>query len=241
MKISKRLGGIDAMVINRYQHIWDCCCDHGQLGMRLLERDAAEQIHFVDKVPVIMESLERRLTHRFGEHNDQWQLYTIDVFTLPIDNYALEQSHLIIIAGVGGELSLQIVQKLLKSYPQHRLDFILCPLRHQYNLRKGLAQLSLTLIDEELLKEQKWYYEIIHVANNNALLGTGESRRLDRPIVATGSLLWENSNALHQAYLGQIIGHYQRSLLRLEIESVLHRQVQTVLSEYYQILTELEE
>ena len=37
------------MIPDGYDHIWDCCCGHGLLGMTLLARHAAEHIHFVEK------------------------------------------------------------------------------------------------------------------------------------------------------------------------------------------------
>ncbi|QSA20815.1 SAM-dependent methyltransferase, partial [Vibrio furnissii] len=38
MKLSKRLQTIEKLVTQHYDHIWDCCCDHGFLGMTLLQR-----------------------------------------------------------------------------------------------------------------------------------------------------------------------------------------------------------
>ena len=65
MKISKRLKAINQLVPDGYDHIWDCCCDHGVLGMLLLERKAAPTVHFVDQVPAIMALLEARLQQYF--------------------------------------------------------------------------------------------------------------------------------------------------------------------------------
>lgn len=59
MKLSKRLQQIDHMVKHGYDHIWDCCCDHGFLGASLLEREAAAHIHFVDIVPELINNVTK--------------------------------------------------------------------------------------------------------------------------------------------------------------------------------------
>ncbi|WP_198595364.1 SAM-dependent methyltransferase, partial [Vibrio lentus] len=50
MKLSNRLQTLHSLVSNDYQHIWDCCCDHGFLGVQLLSDNKAPLIHFVDIV-----------------------------------------------------------------------------------------------------------------------------------------------------------------------------------------------
>lgn len=234
VKISKRLAMIDKMVASTHHHIWDCCCDHGHLGMTLLERQAAQHIHFVDIVPSITKNLAQRLNQRFCAEQDQWQIHTLDALDIPIDQYSVEQRHLIIIAGLGGEQSLQLVQGLIEKYPNNDLQFLLCPLRHHYTLRLGLAKLSLSLVAEQLLKEQKWYYEIIHLTNYVNAVGC--ERIAKNPIIATGSLLWSEPNALHQEYLMQIMQHYQRVLRSLDASSEQHRLTQTMLTQYGQVL-----
>ncbi|HSC68256.1 MAG TPA: SAM-dependent methyltransferase, partial [Cellvibrio sp.] len=57
LKLGKRLQQIELMVTANYDHIWDCCCDHGLLGAALLARKAAPHIHFVDIVPELMRKL----------------------------------------------------------------------------------------------------------------------------------------------------------------------------------------
>ncbi len=101
----------------------DCCCDHGLLGAKLLQRDAASNIHFVDMVDDLMAELERKLMRFFPQSvppqtaltpsvilgSAQWQIHCIDVAQLPLDKFNQYATHLIIIAGVGGELLYQSV------------------------------------------------------------------------------------------------------------------------------------
>ncbi len=133
MKISRRLQRINEMVTGDYDHIWDCCCDHGLLGMLLLERRAAPWIHFVDCVAPLMQQLTLELQQFFPtkqansltlssvavkepnaalndshRQKSDWQVHCLDVAELPFHQVlnAAQTKQLIIIAGVGGEYSL---------------------------------------------------------------------------------------------------------------------------------------
>ena len=87
MKISQRLKLIESMVVNRYDHIWDCCCDHGLLGAKLLENDRAATVHFVDVVPDLMRDVSNKLERFYPVKNEgerRWQVHCIDVALLPL-------------------------------------------------------------------------------------------------------------------------------------------------------------
>lgn len=228
MKISQRLQQINSMISGHYDHIWDCCCDHGLLGMLLLERSAARHVHFVDCVPSLMQALELRLQRFFpadvsglNPHLDphlnpdidpnlcrhtQWQVHCLDVAALPLAQTSDKDKQLIIIAGVGGELLVELVRAIVVKHPGRRLEFILCPVHHNYYVRRSLAQLGLILQAEMLLEENQRFYEILHVIND---------RNDDGPSISpTGSLMWEDLRgeelALAKRYLQKVINHYQR-------------------------------
>ena len=77
MKISQRLNLIESMVNNRYEHIWDCCCDHGLLGAKLLDNDRASVVHFVDVVPDLMREVSNKLERFYPAANrkeQRWQV-----------------------------------------------------------------------------------------------------------------------------------------------------------------------
>lgn len=253
MKISQRLQQINSMITGHYDHIWDCCCDHGLLGMLLLKRNAARQVHFVDCVPSLMQALELRLQRFFpadlsglnpnlAPHSDpdlnpdidphlschtQWQVHCLDVATLPLEQTSDKDKQLIIIAGVGGELLVELVRAILVQHPQRHLEFILCPVHHNYYVRQSLTALGLGLKSEHLLEENQRFYEILHVTT------IVEPNIL--PISATGSLMWqtldETSLPRAQRYLSQLIGHYQRM--------PAHKQTPEIIDAYQQQLAQL--
>lgn len=200
LKLSHRLEQINQMVTDQYDQIWDCCCDHGFLGVALLQRSAAKKVHFVDVVPSLTESIQAQLECLPAAvlGGCDWQVHCMDVSTLTLP--VSEGRQLVIIAGVGGDLTLQLAQAITRNHPNQDLDFMLCPVRQHYQLREGLAELGYGLLNERLLRENKRFYEVIHVSN-----------RSDRPISPIGDLMWDLSRPLDCEYLSRTIAHYERS------------------------------
>ncbi|MBL4913493.1 tRNA (adenine(22)-N(1))-methyltransferase TrmK [Shewanella schlegeliana] len=208
LKISQRLQHINTMINDHYDHIWDCCCDHGLLGAALLKRKAADNLHFVDVVPSLMHEVKQKLQrfHPDAELSKQtalahdqshWQVHCLDVAKLALATK--EQRQLIIIAGVGGELTIELVQQIMARHPQHSLEFILCPVHHIYKVRTAMQQLGLGLVDEQLMQENKRFYEILHLSTASQV-----------PLSPVGSSMWDLSRELDRDYLQKSVKHYQR-------------------------------
>lgn len=83
--------------------LWDLCCDHGLLGMKALEEGQTSEVHFVDRVPSIMERLKERLQ----EENLVGSLHVQGAESLQCP---LEGT--VVIAGVGGDRILEILEAL---------------------------------------------------------------------------------------------------------------------------------
>jgi tRNA (adenine22-N1)-methyltransferase len=230
-----------------YQHIWDCCCDHGHLGMLLLTEKTAAQVHFVDIIPSIMLNLQQRLIKHFPICDAQtrcaWQLHTIDVLDLPLETIDKQQTHLIVIAGVGGEQTLHMVQELSHKYSGFKLEFLLCPVRHQYKLRLGLKPFGLTVLNEKLVQENKRYYEIIHLAN--AQCNASDVREIvtdtainsmssisTTPLIPCGSLLWQPFDKQAKNYLQQTIEHCEKLLRGHNQQSAQYQRHLVMLADY---------
>lgn len=214
MKLGKRLTQLEAMVAPGYHHIWDCCCDHGLLGAALLARQAAPHIHFVDIVPELMRELEQKLAHFFptsspvtDKLHSQWQVHCMDVAALPLQT--LNGKHLVIIAGVGGDLILELVQAIYKQNPTAELDFLLSPVHHLYNLRQQLIRYGFSLKQEVLLLENQRFYELLYVSTQRA--------NPHNPISPVGSQLWQANTPgqakIATAYLHKTLEHYRRMQL----------------------------
>lgn len=191
------------MITASYDHIWDCCCDHGFLGASLLNRQAAANIHFVDIVPSLMSEVESKLQRFYAHSSSKWHTHCLDVAKLPLEQYS--GKHLIIIAGVGGDLMMRFISEIRRQYSNLKIDFLLCPVHHQFALRQKLIELDFGLIDEVLLEENSRFYEIIYVS-------TKAEERI--PVAITGSRIW-HCNSEQQAasagkYLRATLNHYRR-------------------------------
>ncbi len=209
IKLGKRLHQIESIVTEPYDHIWDCCCDHGLLGAALLTRKAAAHIHFVDIVPELMCELENKLKQfypRIPESNSQWQLHCIDVAVLPLTEFG--GKHLVIIAGVGGDLMSELVTAIYQKNPLVDIDFLLCPVHHQFTLRQQLIQFDFSLKTETLMIENKRFYEILLVSTDS---------NLHSKIDPIGSLIWQSKTSeqakITTDYLKKTLAHYQRMQL----------------------------
>ena len=223
-KISQRLQELNSMVTGHYQHIWDCCCDHGFLGLTLLERHAAQTIHFVDIEAGILNQLQDVLLKRYSLQGlcGEWQVHCADVSALPmaeVCNNPQEDKHLIIIAGVGGELSIDLMTAILKKFTQYNLEFILCPVHHNFKVRAYLRENQFGLIDENLIVENNRGYEILHV-----------SQRAGHKISQVGCEMWDLSSASHVNYLHKVILHYQR------LQKNPQQDVQHIIKHYQKLL-----
>jgi len=201
MKLSKRLNAINSLITQSYDIVWDCCCDHGFLGMALLERGIAKQINFVDIIPELMEALEQSLQQfEQGKSLPSWQVRCEDVAQIKLPTSAKQ---VIVIAGVGGDLCLKLIEQIIANNPQSlkHLSFIICPIMHLYKVRAGLKACNLQLDSEQIIVENKRFYEVLQVSFN----ATGT-------ITKTGAHMWDTHNPQHHQYQQQLLDHYTRML-----------------------------
>ncbi|GAK83101.1 hypothetical protein JCM19238_648 [Vibrio ponticus] len=203
MKLGKRLAQIEQMVTAGYTHIWDCCCDHGLLGTALLNKHTDSNVHFVDIVPELITSVTDKLQHFYPSEQKRWHTHCIDVATLPLKQFS--GSHLIIIAGIGGDLMIDFVSAIVEQHRGEQIDFLLCPVHHQFKLRQSLQQHQLSVIDECLMKENQRFYEIM-------LVSTTASK--GNVINLVGDKMWQavSQEQAHigREYLDKTLRHYQR-------------------------------
>ncbi|MGF1909934.1 tRNA (adenine(22)-N(1))-methyltransferase TrmK [Vibrio kasasachensis] len=204
MKLSKRLKEIEQLVGSGYDHIWDCCCDHGFLGTALLSRHAAPHIHFVDIVHELMVEVENKLQRYFQHPISKWHVHCLDVTTLPLHQF--EGKHLVMIAGVGGDLVTKFVDAIHHHYPDLDIDFVLCPVNHQFKLRQKLNQLGFGLKDELLLKDNQRFYEVIYACS----LPEEDNEQVS----LVGSKIWQATTdeqaTITAEYLQKTLNHYIR-------------------------------
>lgn len=230
LKLGKRLQQIEKMVtVQQYGHIWDCCCDHGLLGCALLNRltettistNIVSNIHFVDIVPELMTELENKLQNFYSNSaiSTRWKTHCQDVANLPLEQY--EGKHLIIIAGVGGDLMIKLIEAIYQKHKNLNVDFLLCPVHHQFSLRSKLIELDFSLKDEVLVEDKQRFYEILLVSSASVADNKEASKvsPVGDKIWQSNSTIHSNENSLKQSlthaeiadiYLNKTLNHYQR-------------------------------
>ncbi|MCW3171095.1 tRNA (adenine(22)-N(1))-methyltransferase [Shewanella subflava] len=213
MKLSHRLSHIVKMIPPQYEHIWDCCCDHGLLGAQILDQKLSTTTHFVDIVPELMQQVEHKLQLFYPLNTDtppHWQVHCIDVAQLPLHQYQGRQ--LVIIAGVGGDLMLQMVQQLMNAHPSLSLDFLLCPVHHVAKLRAMLNASYCQLLDEQLICDNMRYYELLYISRPAA----DQINLTTDPLISLfGNKIWQTDCAeqslIIKGYLNKLLTHYKKA------------------------------
>lgn len=204
-KLSNRLTVLCQAIAshNIYDHIWDCCCDHGYLGQQLLLEQPKSHIHFVDVVPHLIDEVTTRLSGSSEKNNQsssRWSSHCMDAAAITLNS---GQSHLVIIAGVGGDLLIEIVKSIVANHSSlmatGQLSFLLCPVRQLHKVRKGLNTLHLGLVSEQIVKDKQLFYEVIMVSNQSKT-----------SVSQVGDSMWNLNNKDHVEYRDTMIKHYRK-------------------------------
>jgi tRNA (adenine22-N1)-methyltransferase len=196
LKIGKRLSQLDAAIKQRYTIIWDCCCDHGFLGMSLLQRNAAKTVYFVDVLKQPMKQLTEKLQQNFPIPDFSWKVFCCDLKSVEIPQ---QNNQLFIIAGVGGDKIIEFVKSIFSKTKTLQADFLICSVHGNYRVRELFIELGYKLVDETIIQENKRFYELIYVSKNS-----------QNEISNTGSIMWDWSNQEHQEYLDKTISHFEK-------------------------------
>ncbi|VAW63726.1 hypothetical protein MNBD_GAMMA09-2037 [hydrothermal vent metagenome] len=202
-KLGKRLNEIFELIKQAqenalYHSIWDCCCDHGYLGINILNEHLCENLIFVDQLPHIINQLTDTLTRFYSNEADaEYKLIVADAGELNFDS---QYRHLVVLAGVGGDVIIKIIDAIECNHPDVQVDYIFCPNSKQRVLREYLATQRFGLFSERLVCENKRYYEVIYIQGK-----TRENSRTGELLSVPASCkLWDQYNIDHQRYLKKI-------------------------------------
>ncbi|PTY38743.1 hypothetical protein BGP77_11220 [Saccharospirillum sp. MSK14-1] len=187
-RLGKRLTALFNVIADDYDSVWDLCCDHGRLGMALLETERTPQVHFVDCIDSIMTDLAARLEH-YGARN--YQLHCC-----PAEHVALPASgkHLLVLAGVGDEVTVRIVQQLHAQTTDAHIDWLISPANNLFQVRQFLQPI-LGVLDEGVIAENGRLYEWLWVRS-------GAPKTIANP-----ALFWNPDDAEHRRHLGKLLKH----------------------------------
>ena len=182
------------MLLKPYELVWDCCCDHGLLGMSLLDKAYAHQLVFVDVLANQMRKLESSLREDFPLDEYNWHVRCDDVRNIVVPKI---NSQLFIIAGVGGGQTVDFINSLSISAADTMFDILICSVHGSYFVRESLIDNGFSLIDEKIILDKNKIYEGIYASKNSG-----------KAIVNTGYSMWNWKDLDHQCYWSRLVRHY---------------------------------
>lgn len=188
-RLGKRLRALYDAIPDGYDSVWDLCCDHGRLGMALLETHRAPWVHFNDSVPSILTELETQL-QRFGAEHYRLHPGPAEALILPKTG-----RHLLVLAGVGDELSVRILQSLRQQESAAQFDWLLMPTHNLFQLRQFLIEQHWGLLNEGWVFENGRGYEWLYLGANG------------QQILQNPAPFWDARIAEHRQHLSKLLKH----------------------------------
>lgn len=195
IKLKKRLKEIFDFIDDSYDECWDTCCDHGHLGLSLLESRKVNKVHFVDQVDTIIFSLEEKVKSFSNIDPNSYELYVLDAKKIRLSSYR----SVICICGVGGDVAKDIIESLKSNNDLNNHDFLFSVNYHIYELREYLSSNEFLSVKEKFFYDGRWPYELLLVSLNR-----GE--QMDN----VGSKLFEKETIENKEYIYKLIEHYKK-------------------------------
>lgn len=171
--LSYRLRTLHSYYQNQ-ENVWDIGCDHGQLGLSFTDIESVKSIHLVDPSKPVIDVLHNTIKDAYisianiNIHHSEGQKLTIT-----------EKSNCIFIAGMGGKEIGLILENLVPQLDEST-QVIISPHRKILELRKLLNEMPIGLLKEEVIFEDRQFYQIMS-------LGKASSRKVS----PYGEDLWE--------------------------------------------------
>lgn len=192
-KLCLRLQSLFDLVDDSYDVIWDLCCDHGYLGLALMQSNRCKHLHFVDCIPSIIESLRLTVEKVPFQTNCTYDLHATSAENISVDS---NSNNLIVISGVGGKMAISLMDSIIERNGAH--DFLLAPKHNLYEVRSYLVDKGFKLVRESLAEENGRYYE-------NLLVSKNEGNNLS----LVGDEMWDSAKKSHESYLKKLLKHYE--------------------------------
>ena len=191
-RLGKRLTALFHAIPTGYDSVWDLCCDHGRLGMALIETGRAPEVHFNDCIEPIMADLKARLV-RYSARG--YTLHTVEAERLRLPD---DGRHLLVLAGVGDEMTIRILEALSHTGTPERFDWLISPANNLFQVRRWLCEHGLGVLEEGLVFENGRGYEWLRV--------TLDRQRAPEP-VANPAPFWDGRDPQHRTHLTKLVRH----------------------------------
>lgn len=194
-RLSKRLRTLFDAIPAGYDSVWDLCCDHGRLGMAILETARSPQVVFVDQIPDITQGVEL-LLQRYGAEG--YKVMCQDAATLRLPD---QGRHLLVLAGVGDEVTLSIMTSLMKNGASSpRFDWLVSPANNLFQVREQLQQWPLSVVEEGFVMDKQRGYEWLLLQHSD----------IPQHPVSNPAPFWDATQPEHRQHLQKLLRHARK-------------------------------
>ena len=192
-RLGKRLKALFTAIPSETDCLYDLCCDHGALGRAVLETRANCHVVFNDIHPEIMARLAS-LLNIFSARN-----FTLSI--CPAEKLAALpfQQATVILAGIGDEQCIRILQHLSSIESLKNAHFIISPATKVQNVRAFLSANKASLLKESTVTENKRTYESIEVMFNQIAQGNE---------ISEFAQCWNAADPDHYRHLEKLVAFY---------------------------------
>jgi tRNA (adenine22-N1)-methyltransferase len=193
MQLSKRLQAV-ADLVTKGNRVADVGCDHAYISIYLAENEISPHIIAMDVNQGPVDRARENII-KYGCDN------LIEVRKSDgLEKLKEDEADTIIIAGMGGALTVQILTQHPGSLSSI-CELVLQPQSEIYKVRQMLSECSFIIIDETMVKEDgKYYFMMKAMRSENAEIQ--EAYRLDqKEHLYFGKLLLEKKNPILKEYL----------------------------------------
>ncbi len=219
MQLSKRLYAVADMVTlgNR---VADIGCDHAYVSIYLTENDICPHVIAMDvnQGPI---DRARENIRRYG-FEDRIETRKSN----GLEKLHLEEADTILLAGMGGELMLQILtlrQDILSGIS----ELILQPQSEIHKVRMGLDNMGFLIICENMIVDEGKYYVVMKARPMRAINAPDDYRLVKKEDFYFGRLLLEDKHPMLMEYLNRELEQCNRichTLMQENTEKSVQRQ-----------------
>lgn len=213
MKLDKRLRKI-AELVPQNSIVADIGTDHGYVPKYLIDNEISKLVIASD---VSEGSLSKTAAYVEEENLADWIITRIGSGLDPIKPFEVDT---VIIAGMGGVLISEILKDSRKKAETY-LRFILQPMVGSNELRRYLIEDGFKIVDEDLVREDGRFYEIIVAENGLQPLPADTYLEISPILIKKEHPLWKEFLEWKISTLEAIVSglegqHSDKSLKRLE-------------------------
>ncbi|MDR1138870.1 MAG: class I SAM-dependent methyltransferase [Clostridiales bacterium] len=217
--ISKRLQVI-ADLVQPQGVVVDVGCDHGYLCEYLLDRYANLHCIACDISQACLDKVRDRdrLSKRLGDG--------LDVLNVT------EKVHTIVIAGLGGNLMSNMLDRYLarlsQQISQYSIQLVLSPQSDQHKVRQLLAMYNCEFVEDFVLLDGGKFYDIIKVVYNSCYdLGPSNDNKLTQLQLQFGVYYQVRNRALARKLRRELVV-YSQAILNATDVSVLQSKIDNI-------------